>query len=259
MNKKTKNNSFRSYTWSILVIFLISGWFYPPIGLLAIICMIAPVVVAAFSGKRKWCALFCPRGLFNDVILSKISHNVKPPVFFRSNIFKAGFLFFLIFNLISGLAKTTTLAQAGFVFVRLVSLTTGITIILGVLYHQRTWCGFCPMGFLASLTIQLKQLLNVWRPNPARKPRIVPSKPLLFTANHCPSCEEIKSLLEEKKIKFSAKNIDTNKSAREEMFTIYKSTSFPTLIMKGNIYQNPSVEDLKKILQESKTTSNSLH
>ncbi|WP_066639952.1 4Fe-4S binding protein [Desulfolucanica intricata] len=165
-----KKSTLRSYGWSILVVFLIIGFFYPAIGVLALICMLAPVLMAAFSGKRKWCALFCPRGIFYDVLLVKISKNVKPPDFLRTTAFKVAFLLFLIGNLIYGLAKSDNIAEAGLVFVRLVSLTTAIAIVLGFYYQQRTWCGFCPMGFLAVLTIKLRKFFQVGQVSPARKP-----------------------------------------------------------------------------------------
>ncbi|MTI79346.1 MAG: 4Fe-4S binding protein [Firmicutes bacterium] len=158
MLKKQNQFSLRNYAWSILIAFLSAGWFYPTIGLMAIVCMAAPIVVAAFSGKRKWCALFCPRGIFNDVILKKITRNVKPPAFLISTAFKIVFFVFLMANLILGLADANSIAEAGLVFVRLVSVTTAIAIVVGFYYQHRAWCGFCPMGFLASLTIRWKQM-----------------------------------------------------------------------------------------------------
>jgi len=156
-----KTKGFRSYIWSILIAFLIIGWFYPIVGFVALICMAAPVVVAAIQGKRSWCALFCPRGVFNDVILSKFSRKAKAPAFLRSTWFKILFLIYLMGNMVWGLANASNPAEAGLVFVRLVSITTAVTIVLGYVYHQRTWCSFCPMGFLASLTIQLRRIWGI--------------------------------------------------------------------------------------------------
>lgn len=60
-----------NWIWIVLFVFCIFGLFYPLIGLLAIIFMLAPIIVAFFKG-RLGCQKFCPRGSFNDVIISKI-------------------------------------------------------------------------------------------------------------------------------------------------------------------------------------------
>lgn len=153
--------SIRSYAWSILVMFLIIGWFYPIVGLAALICMAAPIVVAVIRGNRCWCAKYCPRGVFNDKILSLISLKVKPPAFLKSTWFKVIFLAVLMANMVLGLINSATIAEAGMVFVRLVSVTTAITIVLGAIFHQRTWCMFCPMGYLATVTIKAKKKVRL--------------------------------------------------------------------------------------------------
>ena len=45
----------------IIIAYIILGWFSPVIGLLALICMIGPVVTSIFKG-RWWCGHVCPRG-----------------------------------------------------------------------------------------------------------------------------------------------------------------------------------------------------
>ena len=152
----------KRYSWSLLVTFLIAGWFFPAIGLIALICMVAPVVTAFFTENRKWCATSCPRGVFNDVILKKISRNKKIPKFFHSTVFKIGFFVFLMFNFITGLMAAQSIADVGLVFLKMVSLTSGITIVLGIFFHPRTWCAFCPMGFSANIVAILKR---AWKLN----------------------------------------------------------------------------------------------
>ena len=55
----------------IIIAYIILGWFFPVIGLLAIICMIGPVVTSIFKG-RWWCGHVCPRGNMYDRLLSKV-------------------------------------------------------------------------------------------------------------------------------------------------------------------------------------------
>lgn len=66
----------------ILLIYLVLGFFYPIIGLLALICMIAPVAFAVKRG-RWWCGNACPRGNFYDRVLSKYSPHRPIPKFVR--------------------------------------------------------------------------------------------------------------------------------------------------------------------------------
>ena len=54
----------------ILLVYLVVGYFWPVIGFLAIICMIAPVAFAVRKG-RWWCGNACPRGNFYDRVLTK--------------------------------------------------------------------------------------------------------------------------------------------------------------------------------------------
>lgn len=130
----------------------ISGrrFFYPPIGLIAIICMVAPVSVAFYKG-RFWCGNFCPRGSFYDHVLAKISPKKSiPPIFKSSGLRVFMVLFIITVFSIQIYATWGDLYAMGTVFVRLILITTLVGIILGIFYNQRTWCAFCPMGTLAS-------------------------------------------------------------------------------------------------------------
>ena len=78
------NNNIQKYMYWLLLVFLAVGFFYPPIGLIAIICMVAPVSVAFYKG-RFWCGNFCPRGSFYDHVLAKISPKKSIPPIFKSS------------------------------------------------------------------------------------------------------------------------------------------------------------------------------
>jgi ferredoxin-type protein NapH len=143
-------NNIQSYLFWILLIFLSIGIVYPVIGSVAIICMLAPVLLAPFKG-RYWCGNFCPRGSFYDNVIAKISPKKPIPALFRSK----GFRIFMVFFIIGVFTMQMyyawgDLSAMGAVFVRIILITTVVGIVLGVMYHQRTWCSFCPMGTLAS-------------------------------------------------------------------------------------------------------------
>ncbi len=105
----------------IIIAYIILGWFFPVIGLLAIICMIGPVVTSIFKG-RWWCGHVCPRGNMYDRLLSKYSPHRPIPKFVRT----FGFRLFMVF----------------FIFTMFVTLS--------FIYAPRTWCSFCPMGTISN-------------------------------------------------------------------------------------------------------------
>ena len=144
--------------WIMLILFLIIGWKFPIIGTAAVFCMVAPVVTASWKEGRVWCGSHCPRGKFNDNLLSKISRSVEIPSFFKTKYFRFGFFLFLIYNFMTGIMNAEgNWAAIGLVFYKIIFITTIITISLGVIFHQRTWCAFCPMGSLSALVVKLKR------------------------------------------------------------------------------------------------------
>src|SRR3712207_8880794 len=65
----------------ILFVYLVVGFFYPIIGLLALVCMVAPVAFAVKKG-RWWCGNACPRGKDRKSTRLNSSHaNISYAVF----------------------------------------------------------------------------------------------------------------------------------------------------------------------------------
>lgn len=146
--------------WSLPVV-AIGGWYYPYLGFLMLLCMIAPFVVGLVRG-RYWCGWMCPRGAFFDYIMGRFSRNKSAPAWLRSKPFRIGMMIFLM-----GMMGTQiTLAwpdpvAIGRVFIMLLSVTTVVGIVLAMLYKPRTWCSFCPMGTLTSWVSRGKRPLTV--------------------------------------------------------------------------------------------------
>lgn len=144
------------WAWLFLIAFCTIGLVNPVIGIAALVCMLAPSIVAVFRG-RMWCGNFCPRGSFNDNILSKISIKKEIPKFIKSRLFRNLFLIILMSAFIIQLTLAWgNMVKIGEVFVRMILITTVITIILGIIYNQRTWCVFCPMGTMAYYVTKIK-------------------------------------------------------------------------------------------------------
>lgn len=134
----------------ILLIYLVVGYFWPVIGFLAVICMIAPVAFAVRKG-RWWCGNACPRGNFYDRILAKYSPHRPIPAFVRTKGFRI-FMVMFIFTMFG-----TQMYRAwgdwndmGRVFWTIILVTTIVGVTLSFIYAPRTWCSFCPMGTLSS-------------------------------------------------------------------------------------------------------------
>ena len=134
----------------ILIAYLIVGYFYPVVGLLALICMIAPVSFAVKRG-RWWCGNACPRGSLYDRVLSKYSPHRPIPEFVRTRGFRI-FMVLFIFTMF-GLQMYGAWGDwnaAGRVFWNIILATTIVGVILSFIYAPRTWCSFCPMGTLSA-------------------------------------------------------------------------------------------------------------
>jgi len=149
----------RLYLFWILLAFLATGLVYPAVGIIALTCMIAPVAVAPFRG-RYWCGNYCPRSSFYDHVLVKLSPQRKIPAFFSHTVFRAVMVLFImsVFT-VQMIYAWGDWAAMGKVFVQIILITTIVGIVLGLIYHQRTWCSFCPMGTLASWISRRKKTL----------------------------------------------------------------------------------------------------
>jgi len=149
------------YMFWLLAAFLAIGLVYPVIGLSALICMLAPLIVATTKG-RYWCGNFCPRGSFYDNVAAKFSPQKPIPAFFRRKswrLFMIGLIMFMF--TVQLYFAWGDLKALGSVFIRLILITTLAGLILALFFHQRTWCAFCPIGTLASWLSKDKQPLTV--------------------------------------------------------------------------------------------------
>ena len=140
----------------ILLIYLVVGYFYPVVGLIAFICMIGPVSMSVFKG-RYWCGHICPRGSYYDNLICKVSRNRPIPAFFRGRLFR-GFMRLLIFTMF-GVQMYYAWGDwnaMGRVFWYIIFGTTIVGSVFSIIYAPRTWCTFCPMGTLSAMVAPRK-------------------------------------------------------------------------------------------------------
>ena len=140
----------------IIIAYIIVGWFYPVVGLIALICMIGPVMTSIWKG-RWWCGHVCPRGNMYDRLLSKYSPHKPIPAFVRTFGFRLFMVFFIFAMFGTQLTFTVPWSEGGLamwsgigrVFWTIIVMTTIVGVTLSFIYAPRAWCSFCPMGTIS--------------------------------------------------------------------------------------------------------------
>ena len=127
-----------------------AGWLYPVVGYFIPVCMLMGIGLATFRG-RSWCNWLCPRGSFEDAWLARISRRRQIPRVLRSAPLRLGVMAGLMGLLTWQIIRLWPDPWAiGSIFVLMLSVTTTVAVIMGVVWQQRTWCYLCPIGTMAS-------------------------------------------------------------------------------------------------------------
>ncbi|MCR1951258.1 4Fe-4S binding protein [Clostridium sp. DSM 100503] len=150
----------KKWSYVILIAFLVLGIFDFRIGLIASICMVAPIIISVFKG-RFWCGNLCPRGNFYDNVVSKFSNKKKVPKFIKSLYFRLVAIALMLTVFTTGMINNWgNLYGMGFVIYRLIVITTIIGLVLAPFYNERIWCNFCPMGSIAAFISKFRNKQN---------------------------------------------------------------------------------------------------
>lgn len=136
---------------SVIFVFILGfGWLYPLLGFFIPLCMLLGIGISLFNG-RKWCFWYCPRGSFYDAIIQPISLKKITPLIFKNLFFRIGVLVLLmLFMLMRIIHLWPDPHSMGILFMTMLTATTILGVILGILFHQRSWCSFCPIGSIAN-------------------------------------------------------------------------------------------------------------
>jgi polyferredoxin len=165
-----KRNTRQIFMAGVFLVVLIGGWFYPLLGYFIPLCMLVGMGIGLFRG-RKWCDWFCPRGSFFDAWIKPISPKRKIPQILKDSPLRIGILSFLMLMMAIQIVKRwPDPYKIGMFFVMLLTVTTILGIILVLIFHQRVWCCFCPIGSMANW-------VGRWR------------YPLRIDSNLCTECE----------------------------------------------------------------------
>ncbi|MFC2162621.1 4Fe-4S binding protein [Candidatus Altiarchaeota archaeon] len=149
------------HLWILMAIVLVFGPWIPVLGYIVPIVFLA-AFISGLSRGRWMCGNICPRGSFNDFILSKISRMRKIPAAFHSMWVRVPVLLLMMVFMLFRLSSTQGIVnQVGMVFVSMCYLTTIIAVLLGITVNPRAWCSFCPMGTLQNILGQGKPKVSV--------------------------------------------------------------------------------------------------
>lgn len=153
----------KDYAYLVMLITMVIGLKYPMVMLLFIICMFGPLVTGYFIG-RFWCGNICPIGNFFDHVLGKISNNKRAPEFFKSKPIRIIFILLMMsmfsFELLYMFGKPVLM---GMVFYEMILEAVIIGTFLTVIYHNRVWCHFCPMGSMGAVATFLSNRKKVFK------------------------------------------------------------------------------------------------
>lgn len=140
------------YRWLLAFVFLAAGigaWFFPFLGFFIPVCMVGGIITGFFRG-RIWCGRFCPRGAFYDTLMKPLSPKKTIPSFFKSPAFRVLVLVLLMSFMVFQLVRLwPNPEKIGRLFAVLLTATTALGVVLAMVFHQRMWCAFCPVGSLA--------------------------------------------------------------------------------------------------------------
>ena len=142
MNNKTgKKRHWYDYLWIWSIIYFSLGFFNILFAWLGMIDFILPLIFAIVGGNKWFCNNMCGRGQLFWLLGRnlKCSRKKPAPKWLSSKWFRYGFL-----------------AQFGYGFYSLMLTSTLIGLIVMVLYKERTWCSFCPMGTMTQGICKLK-------------------------------------------------------------------------------------------------------
>lgn len=146
---------------ALFVALLVVGWWYPVVAMVGVLAMLAGAIGVGLFVGRYWCNWLCPRGSFFDTVLRRLSRGRDAPAFFHHPLFRLAWIAWFTFAVVTGvLAAWGDLNGMSAPFVRLMLLSTGIAIVLGIAFQERAWCMFCPMGTMGNVANRLAKLLG---------------------------------------------------------------------------------------------------
>jgi len=146
---------------AVFLFILIGGWFNPLLGYFIPLCMILGGFTGFFQG-RKWCDWLCPRGSFYDALIRPMSPQKEISRLFKTHPFRIAVMVILMSIMIINLIiRWPDPYKIGRFFMVMLYVTTTLGVILALVFHQRSWCSFCPIGSLINWTSRASSSLKI--------------------------------------------------------------------------------------------------
>ena len=133
------------WTWILIIAFFALSFYSFYFGIAAVVCMMMPLYFSIKGKGKVNCSHYCPRGSFLGKFLPKFSFNLTLPAFFR------------VVMVVSLISSGGNPEKIGFMFFRMVMITTIAGVIMGVVFTPRSWCQVCPMGHASGQIHLLKK------------------------------------------------------------------------------------------------------
>lgn len=156
-----KRKSHQAWSWIFMIIFILLSIIDFRFGILGIICMTTPMILAVKGAGKAHCSFYCPRGSLLGKFLKNISLQHNLPKWAKSNRVKNGLLLMMISMLVVGMFHANhegfSLMKTGFTLFRFMTASLLVGIIMGVIFKPRTWCQVCPMGHGTALIDKVKK------------------------------------------------------------------------------------------------------
>jgi len=157
----------RKYGFLFTLTVALGGLWFPKLGLMVIPVIIGLLFYSFFKG-RFWCGNICAHGSLFDSVFMKWSRNGNIPKIFRHKLVGITFFGWFSFKLTMKLTRiagtygsASFLDKIGMVFVGSYLMVTLLGGLLALFYAPRTWCNFCPMGFMQRISYRFGKKLGV--------------------------------------------------------------------------------------------------
>lgn len=147
--------SHQSWSWMLMVLFIILSVVDIHFGLLGFVCIGTPIYHALRGRGKIHCSKYCPRGSILGKFLQYISLENNLPKRLRSKTVKNMLLGLMMvmfsISLYHAFHAPNVMRAVAFGVFRLMMASLALGVIMGVIFKPRSWCQVCPMGHATSL------------------------------------------------------------------------------------------------------------